>query len=69
MVLSSISNRSLLEKFIRWRLSISDPKHYTLSRAGPTLKAGNNLGPLFEMVTPDQASAPGREARTLWGGE
>ncbi|TQF09076.1 hypothetical protein FJV41_46535 [Myxococcus llanfairpwllgwyngyllgogerychwyrndrobwllllantysiliogogogochensis] len=55
LVLANIGNRSLLEKFIRWRLSISDPKHYTLPRVSAAPTAGNNLGPLFELVTPEQA--------------
>ena len=53
-VLANIGNRALNEKYIRWRLSISDPKGHTLPREPPT-PAANGLGPLFELVTPDQA--------------
>ncbi|MFP2897558.1 hypothetical protein [Corallococcus sp. 4LFB] len=55
-VLDNIGNRQLNEKFIRWRLSVSDPKNYTVPReaVAPT---GNGLGPLFELITPDEARA------------
>lgn len=54
VVLANIGNRAINEKYIRWRLSISDPKGHTLPREPPA-PAANGLGPLFELVTPDQA--------------
>ncbi|WAM28520.1 hypothetical protein [Myxococcus sp. NMCA1] len=52
LVLTNIANRQLLEKFIRWRLSLSDPKHYTLPRTAPAAPAADGL---FELVKPEEA--------------
>lgn len=55
-VLDNIGNRRLNEKFIRWRLSVSDPKNYTVPREA-AVPVSNGLGPLFELITPDEARA------------
>ena len=54
--LENIGNKAFNEKYVRWRLAVSAPKDFTLPREGPAV-AGNGLGALFEMVTPEQARA------------
>ncbi|QSQ24864.1 hypothetical protein JY651_07960 [Pyxidicoccus parkwayensis] len=52
LVLANIGNRQLLEKYIRWRLSLSDPKHYTLPRDANPAAAAQGA---FELVKPEDA--------------
>ncbi|NBD09261.1 hypothetical protein [Corallococcus silvisoli] len=50
--LENIGNRAFNDKYIRWRLGVSDPKNFTVARtAGPT----GSDGGAFELVTPDEA--------------
>lgn len=68
VVLANIGNRSVNEKYIRWRLAVSDPKGHTLPREGPA-PAASGLGPLFEMVTPEQARVRLEEKLTRFLGD
>ncbi|RYZ39275.1 MAG: hypothetical protein EOO71_20735 [Myxococcaceae bacterium] len=50
--LENIGNRNFNDKWLRWRLGLSDPKNFTLPRtAGPT----SGDGGAFELVSPEEA--------------
>ncbi|NOK05817.1 MULTISPECIES: hypothetical protein [Myxococcus] len=51
---AAIGDKTMNDKVIRWRLSVASPKDFTVPREAP-VAAGNGLGPLFELVTPEQA--------------
>ena len=50
----AISDKSMNDKVLRWRLAVAAPKDFTVPREAPAA-AGNGLGPLFELVTPEEA--------------
>ena|GEM_PF-6740651 len=50
----AISDKTMNDKVIRWRLAVSAPKDFTVPREA-AVAAGGALGPLFEMVTPEEA--------------
>ncbi|GHG79708.1 hypothetical protein [Comamonas sp. JC664] len=50
----AIGDKTMNDKVIRWRLAVAAPKDFTVPREAP-VAAGNGLGPLFELVTPELA--------------
>lgn len=51
---AAIIDKTMNDKPIRWRLSVAAPKDFTVAREAQ-VAAGNGLGPLFELVSPEQA--------------
>ncbi|RKH64111.1 hypothetical protein [Corallococcus aberystwythensis] len=54
--LDSISDKTMDGRGARWFLAVTAPKDFTIPRE-PAAPAGNGHGPLFEVITPDEARA------------
>ncbi|RKH03660.1 hypothetical protein [Corallococcus carmarthensis] len=50
--MENIGNRAFNDKWLRWRLGLSDPKNFTLPR---TVGTTSSDGGAFELVTPEEA--------------